>query len=512
MHYLQGYHEVKRRFLYLGLNYGFKLHYHGPKISIYHVNHKSATTQPTEDLEKGRIEGPFSTPPFDPFIISPIGIVPKKDSGKFRMIHDLSYPKNLDTSVNAHIPKEYCAVKYEDFDFVADLIVKNGRGCYIGKVDIESAFRIVPIHPSDYWLLGLKFQGHIYFDKRLPMGASISCSTFEEVSRAIQWVLRSRVATNCDWSHILDDFMAICLNFMVCRRSLQNLIDLCMQLGIPVNHDKTVWPNTQVEVHGIEVDTVQMIARLPDDKLSKARSLVRTLTCVKRTKLKTLQEALGFLNFACKVVRPGRTFLRRLYDVCCRVSLPHHYVRIDREARKDLRAWLTFLTDYNRVSLLVKTEWLSSSFLQIQTDAADIGYSAVFGNEWFIGTFSEEEKQVHITVRELYPIALSIAIWPHFFANKCVLFLCDNKAVVYIIKKQTSKDKNIMSVLRFFVVQCMKNNVLFRAKHVPGHKNVLADLLSRQQVKRAHQVQPDLNQIATNVPQTWTLSRTLRDF
>ena len=474
MHYLQGYHEVKRRFLYLGLNYGFKLHYHGPKISKYHENHKSATTQPTEvarklqkEIEKGRIEGPFSTPPFDPFIISPIGIVPKKDSGKFRMIHDLSYPKNLDTSVNAHIPKEYCAVKYEDFDFVADLIVKNGRGCYIGKVDIESAFRIVPIHPSDYWLLGLKFQGHIYFDKRLPMGASISCSTFEEVSRAIQWVLRSRVATNCDWSHILDDFMAICLNFMVCRRSLQNLIDLCMQLGIPVNHDKTVWPNTQVEVHGIEVDTVQMIARLPDDKLSKARSLVRTLTCVKRTKLKALQEALGFLNFACKVVRPGRTFLRRLYDVCCRVSLPHHYVRIDREARKDLRAWLTFLTDYNRVSLLVKTEWLSSSFLQIQTDAADIGYSAVFGNEWFIGTFSEEEKQVHITVRELYPIALSIAIWPHFFANKCVLFLCDNKAVVYIIKKQTSKDKNIMSVLRFFVVQCMKNNVLFRAKHVP---------------------------------------------
>ena len=519
MHFLKGYNETKRRFLFLGLMFGFKLHYRGPFTSKYSDNHKSALARPNEVLEKlqkehkkGHIEGPFSKPPFEPFIISPIGLVPKKDSGKYRMIHDLSHPKHDGTSVNAHIPREYCAVKYEDFDVVADLIVKNGPGCYIGKIDIESAFRIIPIHPSDYWLLGLKFRNDIYFDKRLPMGASISCSTFEELSRSIQWALKNGIASSCDWSHILDDFIAIAQNLGICQGSLEALLQFCCQLGIPINHDKTVWPDTKVEVHGIEVDTVLMIARLPDKKLTKARDLIRKLSFVKRTQLKKLQEALGFLNFACKVVRPGRTFLRRLYDLCCHASQPHHNIRITKEARKDLKAWLHFLSAYNGVSILAKRVWLSSLHLQLQSDAADSGYAAVFGNEWLIGSFSIEERSVHITVRELYPIALAIAVWPQFFQNKCVLLLCDNEAAVHIINKQTSKDSKIMSVLRFFVIHCMKFNVLFRAKHVPGNENVLADCLSRQQVERARRLHPLLNKVATNVPITWTLSRILQDF
>ena len=76
-----------------------------------------------KELAKGNIAGPFCQPPFSPFIISPIGLVPKKDSGKFRMIHDLSYPKNEETSVNAYIPRQLGAVTYEDLDVVIALVV-----------------------------------------------------------------------------------------------------------------------------------------------------------------------------------------------------------------------------------------------------------------------------------------------------------------------------------------------------------------------------------------------------
>ena len=397
-------------------------------------------------------------------------------------------------------------------DVVIAIVVKNGRGCYIGKVDIESAFRIIPIHPSDYWLLGLKFQDLIYFDKRLPMGASISCSTFEELSKAIQWVLENGYATLSDWSHILDDFIAVSRRSSDCRVSLERLIELCKLLGIPINHEKTVWPSTVVEVHGVEVDTNLMVARLPQEKLKKARSLIQSLVWVKRAQLKKLQEAIGFLNFACKVVRPGRTFLRRLHDKCSNVLYPHHYIRIDREARKDLKAWLHFLSEYNGVSLLLKTEWLSSSILQIQSDASDLGFAAVFGDEWFMGEFTVQERLHNITVRELYPIAISIGVWPDLFRNKFILFLCDNEAVVHILNKQTSKDKTIMSVLRFFVIQCMKNNVIFKAKHVPGRNNELADCLSRLQVNRAHTLYPNLKHNSSNVPLAWTLSRILQDY
>jgi hypothetical protein len=52
-------------------------------------------------------------PPNDTFVCSPIGLVPKNETGKFRMIHDLSVPK--DNSVNSGTPKEYTQVNYENF-------------------------------------------------------------------------------------------------------------------------------------------------------------------------------------------------------------------------------------------------------------------------------------------------------------------------------------------------------------------------------------------------------------
>ena len=120
-------------------------------------------------------------------------------------------------------------MKHEDLDVVTDLIVKNGRNCYIGKVNIESDFQIIPIHPSDYWLLGLQFQNETYFDKRLPMGASISCSTYEELSRSIQWILVNGVAPSSDWSYILDDFIAVAAREGDCCMCLDRLLQLCEQ-------------------------------------------------------------------------------------------------------------------------------------------------------------------------------------------------------------------------------------------------------------------------------------------
>ena len=54
-----------------------------------------------------------------------------------------------------------------------------GKGALIGKKDIKSAFRLLPIYPGDFDLLGFKIGSNYYIDNCLPMGCSISCSTFE---------------------------------------------------------------------------------------------------------------------------------------------------------------------------------------------------------------------------------------------------------------------------------------------------------------------------------------------
>jgi hypothetical protein len=80
------------------------------------------------------------------------------------------------------------------FHFVS--IVKNlGKGALIGKKDIQSAFKLLPIYPGDFDLLGFKIGSNYYIDKCLPMGCSISCSTFEHFSTFIH--TKSRVGQMC---------------------------------------------------------------------------------------------------------------------------------------------------------------------------------------------------------------------------------------------------------------------------------------------------------------------------
>ena len=79
-----------------------------------------------------------------------------------------------------------------------------------------------------------------------------------------------------------------------------------------------------------------MQARLPQDKLTNAITLVRSFSRRKRVTLRELQSLIGTLNFACKVVTPGRPFLRRLIDLTIGISKPNYHIRLNREARLDL--------------------------------------------------------------------------------------------------------------------------------------------------------------------------------
>ena len=59
--------------------------------------------------------------------------------------------------------------------------------------------------------------------------------------------------------------------------------------------------------------------------------------------------------------------------------------------------------------------------------------------------------------------------------NQRIIFFTDNAALVDVINKTTSRDPVIMGLVRQLVLACLKFNILFRAAHVPGLENHLAD-------------------------------------
>ena len=135
--------------------------------------------------------------------------------------------------------------------------------------------------------------------------------------------------------------------------------------------------------------------------------------------------------------------------------------------------------------------WLTSSTLPLYTDASGaLGFGAAFGDQWCYGEWPESWKSYNIAVLEFYPIVLSVLLWGHRMKNKGVLFFTNNEALVHVINKISCWDPLLMSFVRKLVLSCLKHNILFRARHVPGIHNNLADSLSRLQIQRFQQLTP----------------------
>jgi len=112
----------------------------------------------SKEVALGRVADPFPSPPLPNFQVSPIGLVPKKHSAKFRTIFHLSFPKSGDTSINSSIPKEDFSLQYTTIDNAIKAILGLGQECFLAKTDIESAFRLIPLRPSDYELFGMYWE------------------------------------------------------------------------------------------------------------------------------------------------------------------------------------------------------------------------------------------------------------------------------------------------------------------------------------------------------------------
>ena len=116
-------------------------------------NPKAVTAKLSKELDAHRLVGPFSSPPFQVFRISPLGLVPKKIEGEFRLIHHLSYPRG--SSLNDGISSEYTTVSYATVETAIGLIKSAGPNCVSAKTDVKNAFRLIPIRLEDYDLLGI---------------------------------------------------------------------------------------------------------------------------------------------------------------------------------------------------------------------------------------------------------------------------------------------------------------------------------------------------------------------
>ncbi|MCG8031789.1 MAG: hypothetical protein JAZ03_06400 [Candidatus Thiodiazotropha taylori] len=511
-HELEGYDPEKASEILNGFSHGFPLYYHGARTPSDSRNLKSANLQPDivrqkiqTEIEAGRVAGPFDVRPLPNLRISPLGLVPKKEPGSFRLIHHLSYPSG--ESVNDYIDPQLCSVQYTSFDQAIHMVQDLGRGCLLGKSDVKSAFRLLPVSPIDFDQLGFKFDNKFYFDKSMPFGCSIACHTWEVFATFLEFCV-SRQSSVGKLLHYLDDYMfggKKGTNQCACIMSVFH--DKMTVLGVPVASEKTEGPTTKLVFLGLEIDSEDMVVRIPDGKLEEVKQKIQDVLAQKKCTLRQMQSLIGSLNFACRAIVPGRPFCRRLINATCGLTKPHHHLRITSDMKNDLQLWLKFFTDFNGVSVFHDRFWVSNEDLQLFTDSAgssNLGFGAFFAGKWSYGpwpqSWVEQGITEDITVLELFPLLVSLQIWGNDLRNKKILFRVDNMAVVHIVNSMTSKSDRVMTILRAFTMQCLHLNIAVRAQHLSGSLNQVADSLSRFQLQKFRELAPDADPSPTPVP------------
>lgn len=499
------------------LRFGARIGYEGPRVPKVSKNLKSAVENPTvvsTNLERevvlGHTAGPFTSPPFANLQVSPIGIVPKKHSDKFRTIFHLSFPKS-GSSINAFIEKDDFSLQYIKIDDAISALIRLGRDTFLAKTDIESAFRQFPVHPDDWELLGMRWNNLYYFDKVLPFGLRSAPYIFNQLSDALEWILINQCSISYV-GHILDDFLIMEPSATTqppsqpCQASLTSMLLTFKTLGVPIAEHKTDGPSQVIEFLGLILDSKKMEARLPNDKLERLKNDLFSWETRKSTTLKELQSLIGTLNFACKVVPPGRAFLQRMIQLTRGITKSHHHIRLNHGFHQDIKMWQTFLQRWNGTNLFLNLTWENSNALSLFTDASGtLGFGGIFQNQWFQGSWLPHQslgsKDISIDWQELFAIVAATYIWGHTWSQKRILFYCDNQTVVSIINAKRSKSPRMMDLVRALTLQTLTHNFYFKAIHIPGHCNDIADSISRFQLPRFRRLAPHADQHPQILPE-----------
>lgn len=452
---------------------------------------KEGTLQKMSSRLRVEIEAEFVTVVDSPCLcIHAFGAVPKGDSD-FRAIVDCSMPEG--TCVNGCTDDCRSTFSYNSVGTVTDNLQS---GDYMATVDIKDAYRSLNTHPSCRERQGLVWdfgKGKVYLrDNRLCMGLSSSPFVFSKVSDFVVRCLVREGHSNC--VNYLDDYCVTARSEKECVAAQARLVAILRRLGFHISYKKLTHPAQVVRFLGIEIDAVNLELRLPQDKLESLKDLLMQFLKKKKATKKELERLAGLLAHACKVVRGGRTFSRRVYDMVASCKERGHKTRLNAEFRKDVMWWVEFVSTFNGKAKIIPTE---APTIAIYSDASLKGFGALHGADWLAGNFGKEGSMRtwlghhwvtgddedcvtrNINVLELWPILKAVERWCGQWSNKTVVVVTDNTQVRAAINTGRSTNKTTMKWLRQIFWLSISHNFDLQSVYINTKNNVICDSLSR---------------------------------
>lgn len=479
-----------------GVMFGFPLHYAGPPMSRPNRTvHSSATMFGAQvsayfktEIENRAMLGPFEASPFKQWTnFSPIMTRPKSEPHKRRIIVDLSFPHG--DNINAFIYKNNILGSYHDHrlptvqDSVAALEARGFRAL-LATIDIERAYRNIPVCPLDLPLLGMCFENNIYIDAAMPFGARNSSLNMQMIA---EFLVRALAARGIVCQMYLDDMIIQLSPDEDYNGRFREVMSLYRFLGLPISFSKIQPPAERITYLGIIIDVPSRTLYIPERKLQETIDLTRwALTQTHITK-KMTQRLVGKLNHVSRCVEPARLFTARVLRAL-RDSHAQDNVLVS-TMRADLHWFGLFARRFNGRSVMKP----SRPSKIIMADSCLTGGGGTDMTRCYEIVYTKAIADAHhiSTLEAINCLVAMRTLITRKDRSSTVEVQCDSASAIAAFSFGRARDPVLLAVCRaaWYLAACMDIRVIYT--HIPGERMEIPDSLSRAHLNSQHRAKAD---------------------
>ena len=277
----------------------------------------------------------------------------------------------------------------------------------------------------------------------------------------------------------MDDILVLAPSKERCSEHINLVLGELQKAGLTVNFKKSVLnPCSVITFLGVDINLEAKTLVPSLDNISSCIQKVQHFRHNNPKKLKHFQSLIGSLNFAASYIQCGRLHLSPLHKF-----LPY-FNSTPRKVPEELKSLLEFwpnASSYKQIDI----PNFSTAVSLMYTDASQSGWGAKFINpsqiaSHFQGSWSEEEASLHINIKELKAVILSIESVASSLHNQTLKVFCDNKVAVGWINRETAIRSDEARKQLFHLYYIKKSlGLQVIAFYIKGKQNLTADSLSR---------------------------------
>ena len=413
-------------------------------------------------LAKGAIR--VAIPKEDQFL-SNVFVTPKGE-GQYRPIINLK-------RLNEYVP--YHHFKMEGLKDVKHLLNKGDWMC---KIDLKDAYFSVPLGTRSRKLVRFRWKGVLYEFLCLAFGIGPAPRIFTKLMKVPVSILRRLGIRLVIY---LDDLLIMGSSQEEVIQARDTIMYLFYHLGLTINMKKSILsPSQELEFLGVLVNSLTMVFSLWWKKRQKLISRCQEVRQNPKLTLRSLCSLIGKLWSTSAAVTPAPLQLRFLQQSCIRAQAQKlHYekeIELSSNAILELKWWIENLNLLDGNPLQIP-----SPDLIICSDAAKTGgWGAVCHLGATGGTWSMEEKQLHINVQELIAAEFAIRTFTRNRIPRAIHMKIDNTtALSYLVKMGGTKNLQMIEITKRIWKFLLQHKITLTAEWIPTDLNEAADWESR---------------------------------